>query len=48
MLLCNISTFGKMVGRPIKSQTIVNIFEDHRCNVSKKILYICTLEKTHQ
>jgi hypothetical protein len=48
MLLCNISTSGKMVGWPIKSQTIVNIFEDHRCNVSKKILYICTLEKTHQ
>jgi hypothetical protein len=42
MLLCNI------VRLFIKSQTIVNIFEDHKCNVPKNSIYICTLEKTHQ
>ncbi len=34
MLLCNISIFEEMVGWLIKSQTIVNIFEDHKCEVS--------------
>ncbi len=41
MLLCNISTSTKMVTRwPIKSQTIVSIFEDHKCNISNIFLYI--------
>jgi len=42
MLLCNIVRWF------IKSQTIISIFEDHKCNVSNNSIYICTLEKTHQ
>jgi hypothetical protein len=48
MLLCNISKSREMIIRQsIKSQNIVSIFLNHKCNVSNNYIYICTLEKTH-